>query len=251
MSATRCAPFWVNTPSILWEDARDFYPFHPMAQKCTSTALNSLTRFGIYLSIVLVVLTQNLSYINIAVGIAVVGIAAYYGMKEQGNLREGFANVEAKKEVVSPSLFRGASTGSTNFSNLLSGSDLVDKQLEDVIGVTDRTLPTGPNPFMNLLVNETKDNPLKPPAVNVDTPEMGRELSDQFQASLYNDPGDVFQHTQNQRIWAVQPNTNIPNDCESFQNWLYRIPGKTCKEGNNAVCQTATEGSPVTWLASD
>lgn len=245
MSAVRCAPFWLNAPNILWEDAYDFYPFHPMAQKCTSTALNSLTRFGIYLSFALCLLTFKIVYINIAVGIAIVAIAAYFGMKQQGSLREGFE--DAKKEVVSPTLFRIGNAA----SNLVGGAEVAGKPIEDVIGSSDRTLPTGPNPFMNLLINEIKDNPTKPPAKNVDTSDMARKMSDQFQTTMYNDPNDVFQHTQSQRTWVVQPITSIPNDRDSFQNWLYRVPGRTCKEGNNAVCQTSTEGSPVTWLSAN
>lgn len=242
MSATRCAPFWLNEPSILWEDATDFYPFHSAAQSCTSTALNSFTRFGLYLAIALSIVCMNIAYINIGVGIAVVSIAAYYGMKGQGKLREGFA----ANTIVGPTMFRNSNLP----TNIVSG-EIAGKPVEEVIGITDRTLPTGPNPFMNLLVNESKDNPTKPPATNIDTPEMSRHYSDTFQTSLYNDPNDVFQHTQNQRLWVVQPNTSIPNDRDSFQNWLYRTPGKTCKEGNHAVCQTATGGGSVTWLSAN
>ena len=242
MSAVQCAPFWLEKPDILWKDYSDFYPFHPMARACTSTALNSLTRFGIYLSIILCIIHSNIAYINIAVGIAILSAAAYYGMKGQGSLREGFENT-----IVAPTLFK---IGSSK-SNLVGGIEVEGKPIEDVIGITDRTPPTGPNPFMNLLINEIKDNPTKPPAANVNTPEMARTMSDLFQTNLYSDPDDVFQHTQDQRVWAVQPITSIPNDRESYQNWLYRVPGRSCKEGNNAVCQTATEGSPVTWLSAN
>ena len=103
---------------------------------------------------------------------------------------------------------------------------------------------------MNVLVNEVKDMPLKPPAVEVDTPEMARAMSDVFQTRMYGDPTDVFQHNQSQRTWVVQPSTSIPNDRDSFQNWLYRVPGKTCKEGNSAACMPATDGGPVAWLSS-
>ena len=247
MSSTRCAPFWLDQPSILYEEAADFFPFHTMAQKCTSTALNSLTRFGLYLGIILSLLTFKLGYLGISLGIAIVSIATYKGMKSQDKLREGFE----EKIVVGPTLFSATSkTGDESTKSMIGGAELADKMVDDVIGRNTRTLPTGPNPFMNLLINEIKDNPKKPPAINIDTPEMGRELSDQFQSRVYNDPNDVFQHTQNQRIWVVQPSTSIPNDRESYQNWLYRVPGKTCKEGNNAVCRTATEGTAVTWLSS-
>jgi len=100
------------------------------------------------------------------------------------------------------------------------------------------------------LVNEVLDNPTKGPAATMDTPDMARFASDQFQTRMYGDPNDVFQHTQNQRTWITQPSTSIPNDQGSFQDWLYRVPGKTCKEGNNAACRTATEGGTVTWLSA-
>jgi hypothetical protein len=237
MSATRCVPFWTEYPSILWSEANDFFPFHAGARKCTTTALNSLTRFGLYLGLLLAFLYRDFTYIGISVGLAVISIAAYYGMKSKGNIREGFENV-----IVAPTLI------SVNTPNLVGGIAAEGEPVADVIGTKNRTLPTGPNPFMNLLINEIKDNPTKPPAANVDT--LARQFSNEIQTRVYSDPDDVFQHNQNQRIWVVQPNTSIPNDRESFQNWLYRVPGKTCKEGNNAACRTGTEGSAIPWLSA-
>ena len=242
MSASRCSPFWVDHPSILYKEANDFFPFHQRARKCTATALNSLTRFGIYLGVLLAVLYRSGMSLGISLGIAKIAVAAYYGMKDKDSLREGFANT-----VVGPTLFTVPGTVSPN---LIGGADVADKPIADVIGTVDRTLPTGQNPFMNMLVHEIKDNPTKPPAVDATTPEMARTMSDEFQTRMYGDPSDVFQHTQNQRTWIVQPSTSIPNDQDSFQNWLFRVPGKTCKEGNNAACLSGTEGGVVTWLGA-
>ena len=50
-----CPTFWSENPSILWKDPKDFYPFSEDAKKCSTTALNSLTRFGIYLAIALTI----------------------------------------------------------------------------------------------------------------------------------------------------------------------------------------------------
>jgi hypothetical protein len=162
-------------------------------------------------------------------------------MKQRGSLREGF-----QATIVTPTLVQGPLP--KDAPNLIGGIEVEGKPVADVIGVTDRTLPTGPNPFMNILVNEVKDNPSRGPAKNIDTSEAARELSDVFQTRMYGDPTDVFQHNQNQRTWVVQPNTSIPNDRDSYQNWLYRVPGRTCKEGNNAACRTGTEGGNITWL---
>ena len=238
MSSVRCAPFWAERPSILWEEAADFFPFHARARVCTSTALNSLTLFGFYLGILLAILHRSGAYLGVCLGIAAISVAAFYGMKQKGTLREGFNN-----EIVTPTLFGDTSR------NIIGGVDVADKTVYDVIGTTDRTIPTGPNPFMNVLINEIKDNPLRSPATAADTPEMGRAMSDEFQTRMYGDPTDVFQHTQNQRTWIVQPSTSIPNDQGSFADWLYRVPGRTCKEGNNAACHSGTEGGQIPWLA--
>jgi hypothetical protein len=240
MTSSRCDPFWVESPSILWSRWQDFFPFTEAAKKCTSTALNSFTRFGIYLGLALAILYRDGMYLGLTLGFAALAVAAFYGMKSGGKLREGFANT-----VVTPTLVAGGAE-----TSLVGGIEAADRPLADVIGEGDRTQPTAANPFMNVLVNEVLDNPQKAPAANVDTPEMGRRLSDEFQTRMYGDPTDVFQHTQDQRVWSAMPITSIPNDQGAFANWLYRVPGRTCKEGNNAACRTGTEGGVVTWLSS-
>ncbi len=189
-------------------------------------------------------------YLGITLGICILAVAAYYGMKQRGVVREGFASegvVGGKNTIVSPTLF---TMPGTPIPALIGGEDVANLPVADVIGAGPRTQPNEPNPFMNILVNEVKDNPLKAPAATIDTPEMGRKLSDEFQTRVYGDPSDVFQHTQNQRTWVSMPSTSVPNDRDSFQNWLYRTPGRTCKEGNNSVCRTGTEGGVVTWLGA-
>lgn len=217
----------------------DFFPFTAEARNCSATALNALTRFGLYLGILLSLLYRSSSYLGITIGLGVLSVAAFYGMKTKGTLREGFT------DIVGPTLF---TVPGTALPNMVGGEDVAGSAVADVIGITDRTLPTGPNPFMNVLINEIKDNPTRGPAIT--SSDESRNMSDVFQTRMYGDPTDVFQHNQNQRTWVVQPNTSIPNDQESFQNWLFRVPGRTCKEGNNAACRSGTEGGVVTWLSS-
>jgi len=242
MSATRCQEFWVDSPRVLIDQYYDFFPFSDNAQKCTTTALNSMTRFGLYLSILLTIINHSPSYLFLSVGIAILAIAAYYGMKQRGIVREGFAN-----SIVGPTLF---TIPGNKPPSIVGGAAAAGKTVADVIGTTTRTNPTAANPYMNVLITEILDNPTRPVAASVDTPQMIRKLSDEFQTRMYGDPDDVFQHNQNQRTWITQPSTSIPNDQESFQNWLFRVPGRTCKEGNNAACRTGTEGGAVTWLSS-
>lgn len=178
----------------------------------------------------------------ISAAILIVAMASYYGMKSKGIVREGFAIASSR-----PGLAMNMTPEPTESENFVKGIEAAGKPVEDVIGCPTRTNVDAANPFMNVLLAEIGDDPRRPPAKNAEF--LKRQFSNEFADRVYGDPGDVFQHTQNQRIWVVQPSTSIPNDQESFQNWLFRIPGKTCKEGNSRVCKTATEGGQVTWLS--
>ncbi|NBO09618.1 MAG: hypothetical protein EBV30_09835, partial [Actinobacteria bacterium] len=73
-------------------------------------------------------------------------------------------------------------------------------------------------------------------------------LDDLFRVQWYSDPTDVFGKSQSQRQFVTQPSTTVPNDQKSYQEWLYKIPGKTCKEGNAQACLHNSSGSPIPWL---
>jgi hypothetical protein len=113
------------------------------------------------------------------------------------------------------------------------------------------TLPSPRNPFMNVLIDEIKYNPDRPEAAAVDHPSVKQTLDDYFRIQWFSDPTDVFGKNQSQRQFVTQPSTTVPNDQGSFANWLYKIPGKTCKEGGREACLPGTDGSPVTWLNAD
>lgn len=112
------------------------------------------------------------------------------------------------------------------------------------------TPPTSRNPFMNILLDEIKYNPGRPPAAPVSDPNVKQTFDDYFRVQWFSDPTDVFGKNQSQRQFVTQPSTTVPNDRESYQNWLYRIPGKSCKEGGR-YCLPGTDGGPVTWLNED
>jgi hypothetical protein len=110
------------------------------------------------------------------------------------------------------------------------------------------TVPTVRNPFMNVLINEIKYNPTKPPAKYIGDPDVQDSLDSFFRVQWSSDPTDVFGKTQSQREFITMPSTSIPNDRGSFQDWLYKIPGKTCKEGGREACYPGTDGAALPWL---
>jgi hypothetical protein len=115
----------------------------------------------------------------------------------------------------------------------------------------EHTHPTARNLFMNILVDEYKYNPQKPSAASVSNQSVHTSMDDYFRIQWFSDPTDVYGKNQSQRQFVTQPSTSIPNDRQSYQDWLYKIPGKTCKEGGVEACLAGTDGGPVTWLNHD
>jgi len=104
------------------------------------------------------------------------------------------------------------------------------------------------NPFHNITIDQYSYAPKRDPAPSLQTPQAKEEMDAFFRVQWSSDPTDVFGKTQSQRMFISQPVTSIPNDQKSYQDWLYKIPGLTCKEGNGDACYGGTNGSPMPWL---
>lgn len=211
-------------------EATQFFPFSEDEQRCTASALNSFTRFGLYLGAALAIIRMEPMWLLLGVAFAVFAIGAWKYMSARGSLREGF----------DPGM-GGVSQAGTE--DIVDTSFVDELYVPDVIGggPTARTQPTAANPFMNVLMSEYSDNPLRPAAANVQNVAVRNELDTYFDTMFAADPGDTFNRTQSQRQWVTMPSTTIPNDQESYQNWLYRVEGRTCKEGNLGACNFSTD----------
>jgi hypothetical protein len=115
----------------------------------------------------------------------------------------------------------------------------------------DFTPPTSRNLFMNVLLDEIKYNPDRPEAATVGNPTVKQTMDDFFRVQWFSDPTDVFGKNQGQRQFVTQPSTTVPNDQGSFANWLYKIPGKTCKEGGRSACHTGATDGQLVWMNQD
>lgn len=203
--------------------------------------------FGIITSIVIIVTTKiespnpekwdtyhKLPYI---VNVDPDGYLAPLSSKGFGGGREGFVN-------------GGSAPGSTQ-AHTPTGYVEVDAFPYSGPALPDYTPPTARNLFMNVLLEEIKYNPGRPEAAPVDNPTVKQTLDDYFRVQWFSDPTDVFGKNQSQRQFVTQPSTTVPNDQGAFADWLYKIPGKTCKEGGREACLPGTDGGPVTWLNQD
>jgi hypothetical protein len=72
----------------------------------------------------------------------------------------------------------------------------------------------------------------RPPACDSSSPSVKNEIETNFNNNLFRDVQDVFGKSSSQRQFFTMPWTTIPNDRESFQQWLYLSPA-TCKENSD------------------
>lgn len=258
-----CPPFWLDEPRILLAQAAEFFPFTEMDRRCTASALNSFTRFGIYAGLVLALVRLNVWWLVVGVVFAAFAVGAWLWMGLHGATREGFGETKPNSPLnptnslggIRPFVHENFDGGyEERYIERPTRMDIVDEsQLDaayvpDVIGASGgfRTEPTAANPFMNLLVSEYSMNPTRPPASAIQSVAVRSEIDQFFETMFADDPGDVFRSSQSQRMWVTQPITTVPNDQDSYQNWLYRVPGRTCKEGNGTVCNFVTDNK-IPW----
>jgi hypothetical protein len=231
-----CPTFWLTDPSVLWTQATEFFPFTENDKRCTASALNSFTRFGIYLGLLLALVRLEPLWILVGLLFAGFSVGAWFFMESHGATREGFGPQA-----------EGLDRRFITTAPILDPRDVIGEYVPDVIGRprVDRTAPTAANPFMNVLVSEYSEHPTRFAAQSVDDMTVRAELDSYFQTMFASDPGDVFGKTQSQRSFVAAPVTTIPNDQSAFANWLYRVPGQTYKEGNMLASQHVTTGADV------
>ena len=97
--------------------------------------------------------------------------------------------------------------------------------------------PSQNNPFMNVLMSEYASFPNRPDACDINNSKVRRQAEKFFDNNLYKDVDDIWSRKTSSRNWHTVPSSQIPNDRESFQKWLYGT-GKTCKEKNGNACYT-------------
>ena len=238
-----CTPIWWEDPLILLTDSwlaqwKRRSTAHP---PCFSERVNALTRTAL---VVLVVscffsmfnqdLITTLSY-SVILGL-IITLPDIIDMIKAPYIQEEFVSRITPHEPSTLS-WKSPPVGDSGPDSTYDKSDPL-------------TLPSPRNPFMNVLVDEIKYNPKRPEAKSVEDPVVKSTMDDFFRVNWFSDPTDVFGKSQGQRQFITMPSTTIPNDRESLQNWLYKIPGKTCKEGGREACVSGSEGATIPWLNS-
>lgn len=250
-------PFWIY-PSILFQSYHLEYE-----RTCRHSSWNFVAR--------IMILSLFIGFVGSAVaGLAFIPVALLFGgltafaiimiQSLRGEEKKQHYDPLPIERVVDPSGYLapmsesfvngGGAKGSIQPVEDPIGAHEIDAAPYSGPALPDHTPPTSRNPFMNILIDEIKYHPDRPPAAPVDHPAVEQVMDDYFRIQWHSDPTDVYGKKQSQRQFITQPSTTIPNDQGSFANWLYKIPGKTCKEGGRPACLLTTEIGTVPWMSS-
>lgn len=187
MTSTVIDPFWSNDISILFRTDR-ILEFFVSDDQSISEKLNSIARFGIYISIILSLYHKEYKYLTLSI----LTFSITYFIYKNKNIEK--------------------------FEEEINNDD--DKDIF--------TQPTVNNPFGNSSVMDIIDNPTKPPMVDYSTNtekslKIKEDIETKFNYNLYKDVGDLYGRQNSQRQYYTTPSRgNIPPDPKGeFKQWLY------------------------------
>jgi len=204
--------FWFENPSILWNPSR-LIEFIPTSDMNTNEKLNALSRFSLYLTIILFIVYRNYNLFFIAIiSIFIIYIIYYNENKNQIKTQEEFDSKIKETLGINPS------------------TPIKVNENGDIC-----QLPTPNNPFMNVLLTDYTDNPNRPPACSYNDEEAKQLTNKYFNYNLYKDVDDIWDRNNSQWAYYTTPNTMIPYDRESFIKWCWKTK-YVCRDGNVDHC---------------
>jgi len=194
---------WFKDPSVLFSPTT-WSHFVPTKTMNTAEALNSVVRFATYFSVVLFLATSVSGYL-VSIPIVMAATVILYNLFPNGKVIESFVS-------------KVASSGHY-------------------------TMPTGDNPFMNLLLTEIQDNPNRPDAAPVNRKDVKAEIYKSFQKTtdLYMDSTDLFDQAQAMRTFHTIQSAKIPSDQDAFLKFL----GKGLDEPDYSSAPPARHGKAL------
>lgn len=201
MGATIRDEFWLDDLSVLLRSDR-LVEFLPCQKQSTNEQLNALTRFFIYLGVIVAFYRKSARPFIFVSAIPVACIAYYFLQvlsSESDHDHENFDNNTRPRRP------------------------------------TKRMHPTASNPFMNPdpTMYGTEDY-LIPPA-DVNDPIVQKEIRDAFEEGdddMFTDVEDIWERKRGQLTFHTVPRII---DFGAFQDYVYKLPPESCKE-DSANC---------------
>lgn len=204
--------FWSEQPQILYDNDR-MIEFFPTKDMTTNEKLNALSRFFIYLGILLFIVVRNYNLFFIPI----IALSIIYLVRHNDTLSHRF-DLEQFDEKIKDEL------------GIKQDTRLKIDAVGDIC-----QMPTPNNPFMNVLISDYTDNPQRPPACSLADDDVKSETEKYFNYNLYKDVEDIWDKRNSQRQYVTMPGTTIPNDRDSFMKWCWKTTN-VCKDGSSDYC---------------
>jgi len=191
--------WFYNTSKLLNKDT--LFEIIPNSDMDYSEKINSITRFTLYLSILLYSVSGNYLYFYIVlVTILITYLVYIFNGKEQFE-----------------------DSGSVEVENELSNSEC-PKPVEC-------KNPTKNNPLMNPLIG---DSSYENKACDIKDNKVLESVDKKFCNKLFQNTSNIFNNRFEQRAFYTTPNTTVPNDQSTFAKWLYNTP-VMCSVGSSGA----------------
>lgn len=202
---------WFSNINVLF-NKEDILKIVPSYDMTNAEKINAITRFALYLSILLYLVSGNYLYFYIILGIIVITYLVYiFNGKEFFNEE---INEEEEEDI--------ESEVDENINNVTNTNEVLK----------DCKKPSYENPLMNPLIG---DNPFKnKKACSVENNTIVENIDKRFCNKLYQSTSNIFDNRTEQRPFYTMPNSRIPNDQGSFANWLYKTP-VSCAVGDSGL----------------
>jgi len=188
-----------DLPGLITKD--NFLHFFPTSDMSYVEQINSIVRFAIYLTLILLLFKNNYKVFYVLIIILLISYAMYIvENQKRENKRERYEKLNLAKSKSQETVCRK---------------------------------PSGSNPFMNR--NILTDDPDKDySACDIDNEAIKEDVKSKFDQKLYRSVGDIFENQSSDRQFYTMPNTNLVNDQTAFAEWLYKRP--SCKGGDVEAC---------------
>ena len=202
---------WFSNINLLFSKD-NLFKIVPTSKMSMGEKINTITRFALYLSILLYLTSGNYLYFYI---ILITAVSSYLLYVFKG------------KEFFDDELLDDNANNSDYNDN---DNDNDNSNTNNVL--KDCQKPTKENPLMNPLIG---DNPYKnKEACNIENNTVLENIDKKFCDRLYQNTSSIFANRNNQQRFYSMPNTQIPNDQTAFANWLYKTP-VSCASGDSML----------------
>ena len=197
--------FWLEDYNQLFGDGQ-YFVFFPAYNMTRAEQLNAIARFSVYLFVLFLLFSDNIELLFVPLFLIGATIVLY-------KLDANDPDRKAKKE-----------------QRDINKYHVINETEEDPIPMHKCEKPTEANPFMNTLVSDTEQNKRERPEAcsSVRSPEIAKDMLDNFHHDLYMDVEDAFERGNSYRQFYSTPNSQYPNSQSDFSEFCYKTSW-TCK----------------------